>query len=343
MNKDQIKNDNIVLSIIIPIFNAEKYLKRTVQSIINSGVNEIPYELILIDDGSTDKSLKISQELFETYPIIRIYSQQNKGISKARNLGLSYSRGTFVWFVDSDDLIRPGSISLFIRKFFDSDYDVLGFSADSICEEDLETKSKITFDGNITYEGSGLSYLNNNTPTFIWIYWYKRLFIIKNSLSFIGIGNEDVFFNTRFFLCDPICRMTSLKVYCYINYIANSHQFTKERNPFILKRRLNSYLEYFAFLSSIHNQSIENKTICRLYDGQLVPFISRALQSKLSVREWKVIRNELKSPEINTPAYPPFFALAIRVFLATPSLYPVYSFVYRRFFIPYILDNNRRR
>lgn len=330
--------DDVALSIIIPIYNAENYLERTVQSVINSGLKGISYELILINDGSTDSSLTICQSLQGIYEIIKVYSQDNKGLSEARNLGLAHSQGTFVWFVDSDDYIRPGSMGRFINKYFDSSYDILGFGSDTIREVDIKDNPVLNPTDSISWIGSGLQYLNHYSPTFVWTFWYKRSFVECNSLAFIGYGNEDVYFNTRLFLLNPICKFTNLKAYCYIDYSGNSHQITKERNPEKLKRMLNSYLEYFSFVSLINTDTLNKDAISRLYDGQLVPFVSRVLQANLSFKEWCKIKARIIPPKLSANVLPLYVSFMIRFFLATPFLYHVFSIVYRKLFIPIILD-----
>lgn len=96
-----------LVSVIIPLFNAEKYISSTIESVINQTYTEI--EVLIIDDGSTDKSLEIAKK-YSNIDNIKVYSQSNKGASVARNFGLRKSRGKYIQFLDADDLISKDKI-----------------------------------------------------------------------------------------------------------------------------------------------------------------------------------------------------------------------------------------
>lgn len=101
-----------LVSIIIPVYNAEPYLVQTIQSALDqSWANK---EIIIVDDGSTDRSLEIARK-FENKNIL-IYSQENKGGSAARNLGLSKSKGDYIQFLDADDLLSPEKIEVQLKR-----------------------------------------------------------------------------------------------------------------------------------------------------------------------------------------------------------------------------------
>lgn len=93
------------ISVIIPAYNAEKYIERTLESIIRQTYTNL--EIIIVDDGSTDNTLALCKKLSETDDRIVIYHQNNEGVSKARDLGIRKSTGDYIGFVDSDDTIEP--------------------------------------------------------------------------------------------------------------------------------------------------------------------------------------------------------------------------------------------
>lgn len=93
-------------SVIIPVFNSEAFLKKCIGSIVEQEYRD--YELILIDDGSTDRSRQICEEYAAQYENIRVICQENSGPSAARNRGIDCARGDYVTFVDSDDWVKPG-------------------------------------------------------------------------------------------------------------------------------------------------------------------------------------------------------------------------------------------
>ncbi|MFN0293152.1 glycosyltransferase family 2 protein [Pedobacter helvus] len=97
---------NPLVSIIIPLYNAENYIEETIHSALHQSYKII--EIIIVDDGSTDQSLKIAKK-YEN-GILKVFSQPNKGVSAARNFGLNCAKGTYVQFLDADDIIMPDKI-----------------------------------------------------------------------------------------------------------------------------------------------------------------------------------------------------------------------------------------
>lgn len=116
--------ENILLSIIIPVYNSEKSIDECLNSIINQKLSD-RYEVICIDDGSMDNSLKILKKYEKNNNNIHIYSQKNSGASSARNFGLSKARGKYICFVDSDDFLPDNSINLMIKVAKQTNADIV--------------------------------------------------------------------------------------------------------------------------------------------------------------------------------------------------------------------------
>ena len=112
-----------LVSIIIPVYNVEKYLKRCLESVMNQTYKNI--EIICINDGSTDRSLKI----LENYKIqdnrIKVFSQENKGLSETRNRGINLAEGKYIFFIDSDDWIPNSAIENLIKQITNKSIDVV--------------------------------------------------------------------------------------------------------------------------------------------------------------------------------------------------------------------------
>lgn len=107
-----------MISVIIPVYNAEPYLRRCLNSVLSSTYRE--FELILVNDGSTDNSFEICQEYAAKDKRIQVISQENRGVSAARNRGLDICRGEWVVFVDADDVISPDFLGLIAQEEFQS-------------------------------------------------------------------------------------------------------------------------------------------------------------------------------------------------------------------------------
>ena len=125
----------VKLSFIIPVYNVEKYLRKCVDSLLNQDFNN--YEIILVDDGSTDESPQICDEFVresqesrvksQEYPLIRVIHQANAGVGAARNAGLKVAQGEYVCFVDSDDYWEPNVLGTLMAQVERENLDVLRF------------------------------------------------------------------------------------------------------------------------------------------------------------------------------------------------------------------------
>lgn len=120
------------ISVVIPIYNAEQVLRKTLQSIIRQKKFENA-ELVLIDDGSTDESYEICKRYAKRYENIIIQHIDNKGVSRARNIGKSIATGEYIWFVDADDYISDNAFERLYEIISEQKYDLVLF--DNICEQ----------------------------------------------------------------------------------------------------------------------------------------------------------------------------------------------------------------
>ena len=111
MMVQQKKTDPTLVSVIIPVYNSENYLAQAIESVLSQTYR--PFELIVVDDGSSDRS----REIAISYPQVKYSYQQNSGVAEARNRGIHNSRGKYIAFLDSDDLWLPEKLSLQIAAF----------------------------------------------------------------------------------------------------------------------------------------------------------------------------------------------------------------------------------
>ena len=103
-----------ILSLIIPLFNTEKYIGECLSSIIDNNANKTDYEVIVVNDGSTDASEAIVKSICEQYNNVKIISQKNQGVGVARMNGVMEATGDYIWFIDSDDYIVEGALSIIL-------------------------------------------------------------------------------------------------------------------------------------------------------------------------------------------------------------------------------------
>ncbi len=192
--------NKIDISIIIPIYNVESYLRECLESVY--AVNLFK-EVILINDGSTDDSLQIAEEFAEKYSEETILiSQENKGLSAARNVGLERARGEYIYFLDSDDFIEPKAFEVFFSKIKGTDLDILhgrghyyqnGKILDSMTQHDeiFTTKYPIS--------GKDFMYLMNDADSYVdyvFLSIYRAEYLKQNAFFFKpGITYEDILFS----------------------------------------------------------------------------------------------------------------------------------------------------
>ena len=113
--------ENPLISVIVPIYNVERYLPKCIESIINSTYTNL--EILLIDDGSTDQSAQICSNFTKIDNRILVVTKENGGLSSARNLGLDRAKGKFICFVDADDFIHPEMITVLYKQLADGNTD----------------------------------------------------------------------------------------------------------------------------------------------------------------------------------------------------------------------------
>lgn len=114
MQMNNNKRQDTVLSIIVPVYNVEKYLKTCINSLLEQKLDA--YEIILVDDGSTDSSGGICDEYAKKHEKIQVIHKKNGGLSSARNTGIENAVGKYIGFVDSDDYIMPEMYKNLIEK-----------------------------------------------------------------------------------------------------------------------------------------------------------------------------------------------------------------------------------
>ena len=174
------------LSFIVPVYNVEKYLEECLDSLITQDVPYDEYEIICIDDGSTDKSGKILDSYAAKYTNIIVIHKENGGVSSARNCGIDIAKGEYVWFVDADDLIKDNCLSLIKSKISEHDYDIIKILPYSFIHGDTDFSTK-----NITSEMS-----QRHIKSFLWTKVLRKKYITENKIYFdkgIAYAEDAVF------------------------------------------------------------------------------------------------------------------------------------------------------
>ncbi len=186
------------LSIIIPVYNVEKYISKCLESCLRQDISTENYEIIVVNDGTVDHSIAIVEGYMKKHVNVRLVNRDNGGLSAARNTGLEAATGDFVWFVDSDDWIEPNCLKEIIDFAYKENLDVLCFNlkfafSDGHFEKYVNNNEKT----GIIYTGTEFI-CKMKMPPSAWCALYNRTFLEKHSLNFYeGILHEDQEFTPR--------------------------------------------------------------------------------------------------------------------------------------------------
>lgn len=204
----KIDKENPLVSIIIPVYNVERYLDRCIQSLLQQEYENI--EILLIDDGSKDQSGKICDSYIDDKRV-NVFHQINKGLSEARNKGLDIAKGEYIAFVDGDDYVSPFFISHALEKLKTSNADIVLFNFAEIRQDNIvisESPSLIKWHRQLQKGNNEICdlLLADCIPNFMWNKLYKRS--VWEQIRFpVGYTYEDLFTTAK------ILRETSSIIY----------------------------------------------------------------------------------------------------------------------------------
>ncbi|BAX78637.1 glycosyltransferase [Labilibaculum antarcticum] len=232
------------LSFIIPMYNAELYIDNCIRSLEKQDLLIEEYEIIIINDGSSDSSMGLVNQLQVEFSNIKLFSKKNGGASSARNLGLKKAKGEYIWYIDSDDTVLPNILSEILNISIFNNLDVLSFGVNSI--KNGEEKK-----GNLENKPlgivSGLEYIKDydveHSPCFFII---KRKLCIEKMIYFIeGITQEDYEFTLKLYsYCN---RIMHFKKALY-NYMLRSGSVSRPTNYSDLYKNIFSLISILQIL-----------------------------------------------------------------------------------------------
>lgn len=168
----------VLISIVIPVYNAENYLADCLDSVCRQTLTDI--EILCVNDGSADASTEILRQYAEIDKRIRVMEQPNKGVSAARNAALLLACGRYVWFIDADDTIESDACRLLFEKAEESGADMVLLYYRDDGEDKRPAWSKITADDKISFNGKRILF---NYPA-AWNALRRADFLRKNHISF---------------------------------------------------------------------------------------------------------------------------------------------------------------
>ncbi|MFV8806038.1 glycosyltransferase [Aerococcus urinaeequi] len=259
------------LSIIIPVYNVEKYLERCVLSVLNTHIPTYDFEIILVNDGSTDSSALLCDRFGSEYENIKVFHKKNGGLSDARNYGILNARGEYIGFVDSDDFIIENAYSKLLISAMNEKADIVignAFRYTDAGETVLKYKKR---DSNFIIE-DGTNFMANSIKNgtmsmSVVLGIYKRKNILDNKIFFKnGVLHEDE-------LWTPTIYLKSKRVI----YIEHDFYYHYERDGSITRRKnkIKNALDLITICYELENlfkevqpvsvRKVLNDYVCMLY------------------------------------------------------------------------------
>ena len=246
------------LSVIVPVYNVEKFLPRCLDSLLRQDMQIGEWEIICVNDGSPDGSAKILAEYEQKHPdIFKVITQENQGLGGARNAGTAVAQGEWVTYLDSDDYVVDGGYRYLLDHFCGEDeggvkLDVLCYSfrpiyTDGSTLADPDAKP----DGKVTFEGDGVEAFNRWTQTYVWSKFYRRSFLQEHHIESEIVIAQDCLFNFDVFSQHPHTRVISSSIVRYENGNVNSIQKTVDKELVLVQlndlyynmKRIQRYLD----------------------------------------------------------------------------------------------------
>lgn len=276
----------LILSVIVPVYNVDRYLERCLKSILNQDICSDSYEIILVDDGSTDKSGIICDTYASSESNVSVIHQANQGLSVARNVGLSVARGKYVLFVDSDDFLQQNVFRVLVASMEDSDLDILRFRHTRINEEDQTVKK--AFQQKQTpliqdiYEGHIFLVQLLGYGCYAWQFMIRKDFLTENNLYFKpAIIFEDTEWTPR--VLEKACRVSEIDLLVYY-YLLRKGSITQDRS----EKVVNGQMNLIGYLKDQAGQ-LEDK---RWHEG-MIAHIVVSIITTLGTRMYSVRMNYL--------------------------------------------------
>ena len=252
-----------LLTVVIPVYNVEKYLDRCLKSILIQEWKN--YDIILVDDGSTDRSPQICDDYVKAYDFISVIHKENGGLSEARNTGLSQAKGEYIYFPDSDDWLEPDTFIALAEALESQKFDIISFNREFVKgEEDVIISDPVetqVFNGKDAFVHMlKHSYITGFANDKI---YRKSLFVDHDILFPKGKYYEDLGTNYKLFLSAKKVYATNQKYYHYL--IDNPDSITQSWNEKKFRDMFEFYKEVFYsdFVRSQLNQ--EELHISQLY------------------------------------------------------------------------------
>jgi glycosyltransferase involved in cell wall biosynthesis len=233
------------LSVIVPVYNVEKFLPRCLESLLRQGMKPGEWEVICVNDGSPDNCGDILTEYEAKHPdVFKVIEQENAGVGSARNTGMKLAQGEWISFIDPDDYAVDGAYRYLLDHFCgDGEEGGIKRRLDLLCfgYHHVYTDGKTLYDpdarpdGEVSFEGDGVDAYNKEKFPYVWSKFYRKVFLDDIHISYEDVIYEDEMFNFEIFRHHPYTRVVTSNIVRYENNNAFSLMKTTDREVVLVQ------------------------------------------------------------------------------------------------------------
>lgn len=320
----------ILLSVIIPLYNSEPYIKDTLNSVYNQGLDEDEFEVIVINDGSTDKGPQMVADIASKHNNLRLISQQNAGVAAARNKGITLAKGEYIHFLDADDLMNEGSYAM-LKELMQQTPELIKFDSYSIKPVDKARQESGQLE--VIYQGNVRSFVEKfHFPVSAVFFLILRDFLLSSGVKFenFKLGEDGLFCMNLLQHTDARIIACSNQLYVYILHEGSATHNNDKRhlrnvieNTFGLSTKIKELAKTGAYPPSYYDPNINSS-------AEVVA--THLLRGNYDRQYIKSVINKMKDNEM-LPLKRVSIATKLINFIFTTSLFvQAFSFIHRNFY-----------
>ena len=246
------------LSIIVPVYNVEKYIRPCIESILKQGLDDADFEVIIVNDGTLDHSMEMIADIISQHKNIIVINQKNQSLSVARNNGIAIAKGEYILMPDPDDLLIENSLKPLLEKALETKADLVVADFLTLTDEEINVFYKEDFkqpEPQFKMVVSEQIYLELLNPyhCYVWRTLYRREFLVtKNLIFYPGVRYQDIPFTHECYLKANNCICSNIRLNIYRKWPGSSTNAYKLENSkhFITAIALTWQLRQIEGLSS---------------------------------------------------------------------------------------------
>lgn len=273
-----------LVSVIIPAFNCEKYIERCINGVLKA--SNVDFEVIVINDGSTDSTEAIVSQISQKNSRVKLYSWVNQGVSSARNKGIELSSGKYIIFSDSDDVLEGNNLESLLNYAQSTQADVIAFGRINHYPDGTKLSLLPNGDTSVVQNNYENAYRNTilNQQNYGWSSCnklFKRDIIINNNLRFVDyktVNSEDRLFNFGYFM--NVSKVAFYDKCFFHNYVRSDSLSHQAYFPNVVNRNIKAY-EYVCDYTNL----LPDKVRFKLLKHYFISFVNNVVVLELSVNK----------------------------------------------------------